>query len=109
MSLSYTPMWAQDMTAGRGWVAVALVTFAAWRPFWLLIGAAVGATLYRDGRGSGAELPRCSDCGFKGGLGRAFSIPLATAAPLSYTDVKQPNGSTRICRNLQPPPSPPRR
>jgi simple sugar transport system permease protein len=39
MSLAYTPMWAQDMTAGRGWVAVALVTFSAWRPFWLLIGA----------------------------------------------------------------------
>ncbi len=39
MSLVYTPMWAEDMTAGRGWVAVALVTFAAWRPFWLLTGA----------------------------------------------------------------------
>jgi simple sugar transport system permease protein len=39
MSLSYSPMWAQDMTAGRGWVALALVVFAAWRPFWLLIGA----------------------------------------------------------------------
>jgi simple sugar transport system permease protein len=39
MSLAYTPLWAQDLTAGRGWVAVALVTFAAWRPFWLLIGA----------------------------------------------------------------------
>ncbi|MEI7714388.1 MAG: ABC transporter permease [Rhodospirillales bacterium] len=47
MSLSYTPMWAQDMTAGRGWVAVALVTFAAWRPFWLLIGAwFFGALMY---------------------------------------------------------------
>ena len=39
LSLSYTPMWAQDLTAGRGWVALALVTFAAWRPFWLLVGA----------------------------------------------------------------------
>ena len=39
MSLSYTPLWAQDMIAGRGWVALALVTFAAWRPFWLMIGA----------------------------------------------------------------------
>ena len=47
MSLAYTPMWAQDMTAGRGWVAVALVTFAAWRPFWLLIGAwCFGALMY---------------------------------------------------------------
>jgi simple sugar transport system permease protein len=47
MSLAYTPLWAQDMTAGRGWVAVALVTFSAWRPFWLLIGAwFFGALMY---------------------------------------------------------------
>lgn len=39
MSLAYTPLWAQDMTAGRGWVALALVTFAAWRPLRLLVGA----------------------------------------------------------------------
>lgn len=39
MSLAYTPLWAQDMTAGRGWVALALVTFSAWRPIWLLAGA----------------------------------------------------------------------
>ncbi|PPQ28726.1 ABC transporter permease [Rhodopila globiformis] len=47
MSLAYTPMWAQDMTAGRGWVAVALVTFSAWRPVWLLVGAwFFGALMY---------------------------------------------------------------
>lgn len=47
MSLAYTPLWAQDMTAGRGWVAVALVTFAAWQPFRLLIGAWLfGALMY---------------------------------------------------------------
>jgi len=39
MSLSYSPMWAQDMTAGRGWIALAPVVFAAWRPLWLLVGA----------------------------------------------------------------------
>ena len=39
MLLSYTPLWTQDMIAGRGWVALALVTFAAWRPFWVMIGA----------------------------------------------------------------------
>jgi len=39
MSLSYSPLWAQDMTAGRGWIALALVVFAAWRPLWLLVGA----------------------------------------------------------------------
>ena len=47
MSLAYTPLWAQDLTAGRGWIAVALVTFAAWRPLWLLIGAWLfGALMY---------------------------------------------------------------
>jgi simple sugar transport system permease protein len=47
MSLAYTPLWAQDMIAGRGWVALALVTFAGWRPFWLLIGAWLfGAIMY---------------------------------------------------------------
>ena len=47
MSLAYTPLWSQDLTAGRGWVAVALVTFSAWRPVWLLIGAwFFGALMY---------------------------------------------------------------
>jgi simple sugar transport system permease protein len=47
MSLAYTPLWAQDMTAGRGWVAVALVTFSAWRPSWLLVSAwFFGALMY---------------------------------------------------------------
>jgi general nucleoside transport system permease protein len=46
-SLAYTPLWAQDMTAGRGWVAVALVTFSARRRFWFLIGAwFFGALMY---------------------------------------------------------------
>jgi simple sugar transport system permease protein len=39
MSLYYSPLWAQDLTAGRGWVALALVVFSAWRPVWLLAGA----------------------------------------------------------------------
>jgi simple sugar transport system permease protein len=39
LSLAYTPMWAQNMTAGRGWIALALVVFATWRPARLLFGA----------------------------------------------------------------------
>ena len=39
MSLVYTPMWAENMTAGRGWIALALVVFATWRPARLLLGA----------------------------------------------------------------------
>lgn len=39
LSLAYTPMWIEQMTAGRGWIALALVVFAAWRPLRVLIGA----------------------------------------------------------------------
>ena len=39
LSLSYTPLWAENMTAGRGWIALALVVFSAWRPGRLLVGA----------------------------------------------------------------------
>ncbi|PTM38781.1 ABC transporter permease [Bosea sp. 124] len=38
-SLALTPMWADRLTAGRGWIALALVVFAAWRPGRLLLGA----------------------------------------------------------------------
>jgi simple sugar transport system permease protein len=39
LSLAYTPMWAEAMTAGRGWIALALVVFASWRPERVLLGA----------------------------------------------------------------------
>jgi ABC-type uncharacterized transport system permease subunit len=32
ISLSYTPMWVEGMVAGKGWIALALTTFATWRP-----------------------------------------------------------------------------
>lgn len=38
-SLALTPMWAEKLTAGRGWIALALVVFSAWRPTRLLAGA----------------------------------------------------------------------
>ena len=38
-SLVITPMWAEKMTAGRGWIALALVVFAGWRAGRLLAGA----------------------------------------------------------------------
>lgn len=38
-SLALTPMWADRLTAGRGWIALALVVFASWKPGRLLIGA----------------------------------------------------------------------
>ncbi|MBO9422508.1 ABC transporter permease [Labrenzia sp. R4_2] len=39
MSLAYTPQWVENMTAGRGWIALALVVFASWLPFRVIIGA----------------------------------------------------------------------
>ncbi|MGE6743098.1 ABC transporter permease [Allorhizobium pseudoryzae] len=38
LSLVYTPQWVENMTAGRGWIALALVVFASWRPWRVLIG-----------------------------------------------------------------------
>lgn len=38
-SLALTPMWADRLTAGRGWIALALVVFASWRPGRLVLGA----------------------------------------------------------------------
>jgi len=56
LSLSYTPLWTEGMTAGRGWIALALVVFASWRPWRLLAGAYLfgGVTiaqLYTQGAG----------------------------------------------------------
>ena len=39
LSLAYTPLWVDDMTAGRGWIAQALVVFATWRPGRVVLGA----------------------------------------------------------------------
>ncbi len=56
LSLSYTPMWVEGMTAGRGWIALALVAFASWRPWRVFGGAYIfgGVTilqLYLQGAG----------------------------------------------------------
>ena len=39
LSLVQTPLWVERMTAGRGWIALAIVVFAAWRPWRALLGA----------------------------------------------------------------------
>jgi ABC-type uncharacterized transport system permease subunit len=40
LALVYTPMWQEGMTAGKGWIALALTTFACWKP-WRVVGGAL--------------------------------------------------------------------
>jgi ABC-type uncharacterized transport system permease subunit len=60
--LLLTPQWAERLTAGRGWIALALVVFAAWKPFRLLAGAylfglVMAIELYTKASGSTGWLP----------------------------------------------------
>lgn len=60
LSLSYTPMWVENMTAGRGWIALALVVFATWKPWRVLLGAYMfgGITILQlYAQGLGIALP----------------------------------------------------
>ena len=56
LSLVYTPQWVENMSAGRGWIALALVVFASWRPWRIvaggyLFGAVSISQLYAQGNG----------------------------------------------------------
>jgi general nucleoside transport system permease protein len=39
LSVAYTPLWVENMTAGRGWIALALVVFSSWTPIRIFFGA----------------------------------------------------------------------
>ena len=41
LTLAHTPSWVEGVTAGRGWIALALVIFAGWRPFYVVAGALI--------------------------------------------------------------------
>jgi simple sugar transport system permease protein len=59
LSLAYTPMWVETMTAGRGWIALALVVFATWKPGRVLLGAYLfgGVTIVQlHAQGAGLEV-----------------------------------------------------
>lgn len=45
MSVAYTPLWVENMTAGRGWIALALVVFASWLPWRAVFGAYLFGTV----------------------------------------------------------------
>jgi general nucleoside transport system permease protein len=60
MAVAYTPLWTEGMTAGRGWIALALVVFATWKPWRVVAGAYLfgGVTLAQfQAQALGTTLP----------------------------------------------------
>ena len=60
LSVAYTPLWVEGMVAGRGWIALALVVFATWKPWRVLAGAYLfgGVTLAQfQAQAMGATIP----------------------------------------------------
>lgn len=62
MSVFYTPMWVEGMIAGRGWISLALVVFATWRPMRVMVGAylfggAMIAQMFVQGSGWQISIP----------------------------------------------------
>jgi len=60
ISTVYTPLWVEGMVAGKGWIALALTTFATWRPGRLLLGAYLfgGVTMLQFHlQGQGVDVP----------------------------------------------------
>ena len=60
ISIIYTPLWVEGMVAGKGWIALALTTFATWRPARVLLGAYLfgGVTMLQFHlQGIGVDIP----------------------------------------------------
>jgi general nucleoside transport system permease protein len=60
LSVVYTPLWVEGMVAGKGWIALALTTFATWRPARVLLGAYLfgGVTMLQFYlQGEGVQIP----------------------------------------------------
>ncbi len=60
ISVVYTPLWVEGMVAGKGWIALALTTFATWRPARVLLGAYLfgGVTMLQFHlQGIGVDMP----------------------------------------------------
>ena len=60
LSVVYAPLWVEGMVAGKGWIALALTTFATWRPARVLLGAYLigGVTMLQFHlQGQGVEVP----------------------------------------------------
>ena len=60
LSTALTPMWVEGMSAGRGWIALALVVFGTWKPWRVLAGAylfGVVTVLQLYAQGLGVHVP----------------------------------------------------
>jgi general nucleoside transport system permease protein len=60
LSVIYTPLWVEGMVAGKGWIALALTTFATWRPARVLLGSYLfgGVTMLQFHlQGQGVDVP----------------------------------------------------
>ena len=60
LAVIYTPLWVEGMVAGKGWIALALTTFATWRPARVLLGAYLfgGVTMLQFHlQGIGVDVP----------------------------------------------------
>ena len=60
ISVVYTPLWVEGIVSGKGWIALALTTFATWRPARVLLGAFLfgGVTMLQFHlQGLGVEVP----------------------------------------------------
>ena len=60
ISIIYTPLWVEGMVSGKGWIALALTTFATWRPARVLLGAYLfgGVTMLQFHlQGIGVDIP----------------------------------------------------
>lgn len=60
LSTALTPMWVEGMSSGRGWIALALVVFATWKPLRVMLGAYLfgGVTVMQlHAQGFGLDVP----------------------------------------------------
>ncbi|MEE2773631.1 MAG: ABC transporter permease [Pseudomonadota bacterium] len=94
LSLVRVPQWTEGMTAGAGWIALALVVFASWQPFRLLVGAYIfgGVTLLQlNLQALGVEINVAL---------LSMSPYLVTIAVLVFMSARRAKGSLEAPRSL---------
>ncbi len=88
LSLVYTPFWAPGMTAGRGWIALAIVVFASWRAGRAVIGAYIfgGVSILQlHAQGFGLGVPAQA----------LAALPYLTTIIVLFALSRLPRGSSR--------------